>query len=227
VEFKSLPGPRISASRITGPDPCTAISLLLFEEFVPLEYRQQLAEGSTSRRLLPSLFSQPRISWNNGNLHLHSRNALMSLGVASYSNDEYDPGSRMDTPGRSVCEGCPWTITPGRPTAVPSGLDPSKPFHPAACPFSTSLKAKPNIFDNNRISERWRHETTPPTHLPCHKHGALPHLHMTPVSRRCQTRRQQVAATLVVALFITGPSTHPNITQLRHVTNTARRFIRT
>jgi hypothetical protein len=40
-----------------GSDPRTATTLMLFEEFVPLEYRQQLAETTTTRRRLPSLFS--------------------------------------------------------------------------------------------------------------------------------------------------------------------------
>ena len=40
-----------------GSDPRTANTLMLFEEFVPLEYRQQLAGTTTSRRRLPSLFS--------------------------------------------------------------------------------------------------------------------------------------------------------------------------
>ncbi|KAF8151798.1 hypothetical protein B0H34DRAFT_665136 [Crassisporium funariophilum] len=55
VEFKSLPPSRTTASG--GSDPRTAQSLILFEEFVPLEYRQQLAVTSSSRRRLPSLFT--------------------------------------------------------------------------------------------------------------------------------------------------------------------------
>jgi hypothetical protein len=55
VEFKSLPTQRTTIS--AGSDPRTSTTLLLFEEFVPFEYRQQLAEGQTSRRRFPSLFS--------------------------------------------------------------------------------------------------------------------------------------------------------------------------
>ncbi|KDR72869.1 hypothetical protein GALMADRAFT_73169 [Galerina marginata CBS 339.88] len=55
VEYKSLPPSRTTASG--GSDPRTATALLLFEEFVPLEYREQLAVKSSSRRRLPSLFS--------------------------------------------------------------------------------------------------------------------------------------------------------------------------
>ncbi|KAG6897989.1 hypothetical protein C0992_007943 [Termitomyces sp. T32_za158] len=55
VEFKSMPVNRTTASG--GADPRTATSLVLFEEFVPLEYRQQLAlPASSTRRRLPSLF---------------------------------------------------------------------------------------------------------------------------------------------------------------------------
>lgn len=40
-----------------GSDPRTVNALFLFEEFVPLEYRQQLVETHATRRRLPSLFS--------------------------------------------------------------------------------------------------------------------------------------------------------------------------
>ncbi|KAG6919716.1 hypothetical protein DXG01_002662 [Tephrocybe rancida] len=55
VEFKSLPVNRTTASG--GSDPRTGTTLILFEEFVPLEYRQQLAIPPSTRRRLPSLFS--------------------------------------------------------------------------------------------------------------------------------------------------------------------------
>ncbi|CDO71773.1 hypothetical protein BN946_scf184923.g3 [Trametes cinnabarina] len=56
VEFKSLPVARTNTVSGTG-DPRTSTSLILFEEFVPAEYRQQLAASGTQRRRLPSLFS--------------------------------------------------------------------------------------------------------------------------------------------------------------------------
>ena len=55
MEYKSLPPFRSTASG--GSDPRVSTTLILFEEFVPLEYRQQLAVKSSSRRRLPSLFS--------------------------------------------------------------------------------------------------------------------------------------------------------------------------
>ncbi|KIM44224.1 hypothetical protein M413DRAFT_17962 [Hebeloma cylindrosporum] len=55
VEYKSLPPSRTTAAG--GTDPRTSSTLILFEEFVPLEYREQLAVKSSSRRRLPSLFS--------------------------------------------------------------------------------------------------------------------------------------------------------------------------
>lgn len=54
MEFKSLPPSKTTVSGLT--DPRTAVTLVLFEEFVPLEYREQLAIKSSSRRRLPSLF---------------------------------------------------------------------------------------------------------------------------------------------------------------------------
>ncbi|KAF5331914.1 hypothetical protein D9611_008915 [Ephemerocybe angulata] len=55
VEYKSLPPARSTV--VGGSDPRTDTTLILFEEFVPLEYRQQLAIPAKARRRLPSLFS--------------------------------------------------------------------------------------------------------------------------------------------------------------------------
>ncbi|KAH9911357.1 uncharacterized protein BXZ73DRAFT_82833 [Epithele typhae] len=56
VEFKALPVQRTTVSGTA--DPRTATTLILFEEFVPFEYRQQLvASAGGARRRLPSLFS--------------------------------------------------------------------------------------------------------------------------------------------------------------------------
>ncbi|KAI0271985.1 hypothetical protein BGY98DRAFT_1108804 [Russula aff. rugulosa BPL654] len=55
VEFKSLP---MSRSTISGStDPRTSSTVFLFEEFVPLEYRQQLSAGVQSKRTITSFFS--------------------------------------------------------------------------------------------------------------------------------------------------------------------------
>lgn len=56
IEFKSLPMGRTTTAG-AGSDPRTASAVFLFEEFVPWEYREQLAASSTGRRRLPSLFS--------------------------------------------------------------------------------------------------------------------------------------------------------------------------
>ncbi|KAH9917724.1 uncharacterized protein B0H18DRAFT_1087011 [Fomitopsis serialis] len=54
VEFKSLP---MSKSTVSGTaDPRTSSTMFLFEEFVPLEYRQQLASSGRARRRMPSFF---------------------------------------------------------------------------------------------------------------------------------------------------------------------------
>ncbi|OBZ73366.1 hypothetical protein A0H81_07159 [Grifola frondosa] len=56
VEFKSLPIARVGT--VSGmADPRTSTTLMLFEEFVPYEYRQQIASSGTNRRRLPSIFS--------------------------------------------------------------------------------------------------------------------------------------------------------------------------
>ena len=60
VEFKALPSSRTVASPAAGSDIRTATTLILFEEFVPLEYRQQLAGNTSSRKRLPSLFSSTK-----------------------------------------------------------------------------------------------------------------------------------------------------------------------
>ncbi|KAH8105374.1 hypothetical protein BXZ70DRAFT_887431 [Cristinia sonorae] len=61
VEFKSLPLARTTTSG--NADPRTSTTLILFEEFVPLEYRQQLAEPGSTRRRLPSLFGSSKKQW--------------------------------------------------------------------------------------------------------------------------------------------------------------------
>ncbi|KAL0566142.1 hypothetical protein V5O48_015876 [Marasmius crinis-equi] len=71
VEFKSLPTSRtqLSSRPAHYPKPAendarTAATLMLFEEFVPLEYRQQLATlVSGNRKRLPSLFSPKKSQW--------------------------------------------------------------------------------------------------------------------------------------------------------------------
>ncbi|KAH9035224.1 hypothetical protein EDB85DRAFT_2215591 [Lactarius pseudohatsudake] len=55
IEFKSLPIARSTVSG--GTDPRTSTTVFLFEEFVPLEYRQQLSAGVQSKRTLASFFS--------------------------------------------------------------------------------------------------------------------------------------------------------------------------
>jgi hypothetical protein len=55
VEFKSLPMSRSTISG--GTDPRTSSTVFLFEEFVPLEYRQQLSAGVQNKRTLASFFS--------------------------------------------------------------------------------------------------------------------------------------------------------------------------
>ncbi|PPQ99370.1 hypothetical protein CVT24_009200 [Panaeolus cyanescens] len=62
VEYKSLPAARSTISG-SGVDPRTATTLILFEEFVPLEYREQLAIKSSNRRRLPSLFASGKKQW--------------------------------------------------------------------------------------------------------------------------------------------------------------------
>ena len=55
IEFKALP---LSRSTISGgTDPRTSTTVFLFEEFVPLEYRQQLSAGVQNKRTLSSFFS--------------------------------------------------------------------------------------------------------------------------------------------------------------------------
>lgn len=61
VEYKSLPPSRTTASG--DKDPRSETTLILFEEFVPFEYRQQLALPKKSRRRLPSLFSTSKKQW--------------------------------------------------------------------------------------------------------------------------------------------------------------------
>ena len=61
--MKSLPVSKPSTVSGTS-DPRTSTTLILFEEFVPLEYRQQLYSNDSTRRRLPSLFgTSSRKQW--------------------------------------------------------------------------------------------------------------------------------------------------------------------
>ncbi|KAF8631654.1 hypothetical protein AX17_005056 [Amanita inopinata Kibby_2008] len=61
IEFKAAPP---NTSTVSGNvDPRTTTSLILYEEFVPLEYRQKLAQSAASRRRLPSLFTTKPKQW--------------------------------------------------------------------------------------------------------------------------------------------------------------------
>ncbi|KAG1745102.1 uncharacterized protein EDB91DRAFT_1220686 [Suillus paluster] len=63
IEFKSLPISSPISSPLpkagSGSDPRTSTTLVLFEEYVPLEYRQQLAKDSGGKRKLPFPFMSP------------------------------------------------------------------------------------------------------------------------------------------------------------------------
>ncbi|KIP03300.1 hypothetical protein PHLGIDRAFT_94961 [Phlebiopsis gigantea 11061_1 CR5-6] len=62
VEFKSLPLSKTTAAGTS--DPRTSTTLILFEEFVPLEYRHQLYVTGSARPRLPSLFgTSSRKQW--------------------------------------------------------------------------------------------------------------------------------------------------------------------
>ncbi|KAI0791288.1 hypothetical protein C8Q75DRAFT_805635 [Abortiporus biennis] len=62
VEFKSLPVSRSGTVSGTS-DPRNSTTLFLFEEFVPLEYRQSLHDSGATRRRLPSLFGTKKHHW--------------------------------------------------------------------------------------------------------------------------------------------------------------------
>ncbi|KIL59331.1 hypothetical protein M378DRAFT_85208, partial [Amanita muscaria Koide BX008] len=61
VEFKSTP-PGTTTTSGTA-DPRIAAMAVLFEEFVPIEYRQMLSQSSTAKRRLPSLFASKSKQW--------------------------------------------------------------------------------------------------------------------------------------------------------------------
>ncbi|KAI6024223.1 hypothetical protein EDC04DRAFT_2574384 [Pisolithus marmoratus] len=61
IEFKSLPVHMPSTT--PGTDPRVATTVVLFEEFVPLEYRQQLAKDSGTKRRLPFFASIKSKQW--------------------------------------------------------------------------------------------------------------------------------------------------------------------
>jgi hypothetical protein len=52
-----------ASTTTAGADPRTASTIILFEEFVPFEYRQQLASSHSGRRRFRSLFSASKKQW--------------------------------------------------------------------------------------------------------------------------------------------------------------------
>jgi len=71
IEFKSLPLTRSTIS--AGVDPRTSSTVFLFEEFVPLEYRQQLSAGVQNKRTLASFFSPSKTKQWKQAATLHGR----------------------------------------------------------------------------------------------------------------------------------------------------------
>ncbi|KAF5343677.1 hypothetical protein D9758_014682 [Tetrapyrgos nigripes] len=148
VEFKSLPqasGPvklsistsSLSSSSATHPiiklnpnDPRTGSTLLLFEEFVPLEYREQLAAlaGSSSsfsfRKRLPSLFSPGSNKPKSKNVYKSSSGAggVGGVGVSSTALSMSKKKKKLASTGGKGKNG-EWKAAPtlnGRPYVVGS-----------------------------------------------------------------------------------------------------------
>ncbi|PFH49544.1 hypothetical protein AMATHDRAFT_76152 [Amanita thiersii Skay4041] len=135
VEFKAMP-PHKATAVGTG-DPRTATILVLFEEFVPLEYRQKLAQSSTSRRRLPSFFSPKSKQWKQA-ATLNGRPYVVGHvpRSPSYREVEFEGLLREETPTKilSLTSPTPRVVStistaltdiPGSPTtAVPPPVPP-------------------------------------------------------------------------------------------------------
>ena len=186
VEFKAIPPSTSTAS--AGIDPRTTASLVLFEEFVPLEYRQKLAQSSSTRRRLPSLFTPKSKQWKpaatlNGKPYevghvprsptyrevefeglLHGDNATKVISLAAPA----PRASMLSTTGVSILStaGADPTVTPRSEYQLP----PLPPKHdslppPPLPPKNGSLHSVESTPSSKRVS-RFRLPTNPALSVP-------------------------------------------------------------
>ena len=134
VEYKSLPITRSNMVSGAG-DPRTSITLILYEEFVPLEYRQQLAVFGNSRKKLPSLFSYSKSKqWKP---------------AATLNGKPYTPGSVPASPSYREVE-FEGILRAGNTTRVIK-MDP-KNSKPVASPLSKSVSSPDQLRKSGPIS---------------------------------------------------------------------------
>lgn len=167
VDFKSLPLSRGTVSGTT--DPRTTTTLILFEEFVPLEYRQQLTEsGSGRRRRLPSLFSSSKKTWKPATT-LNGRPYVVGHVPRSPSYREVEFEGLLSTNGSVTKiislkppERRPSTIAPSPISSFAPTPIVTKPPHPF--PFLTSPQADTSSI--KRASSRQSNAESPTVSIP-------------------------------------------------------------
>ena len=124
VEFKSVPEQRTTVTG--GSDPRTATSLLLFEEFVPLEYRASLASNARSR--FPLFQTKSSKQWKQA-ATVNGKPYVPGLVPESRTlhEVEFDTLIRSETPTKviSLARGAAGTVKrPGTAGSTMSVADP-------------------------------------------------------------------------------------------------------
>ena len=127
MEYKSLPVSRSKTVSGAG-DPRTSTTLILYEEFVPLEYRQKLAASGNSRRRLPFLFSSKQKQWKPAATLNGKPYTLGSVPASpSYREVEFEGILRAGNTTRVI------RMDPknSKPAASPLNKSVSSPDHPS------------------------------------------------------------------------------------------------
>lgn len=126
IEFKSLPVNQTSVP--PGGDPRSSTTAVLFEEFVPLEYRQQLAKDSGTKRRLPFFFSASTKSkqWKPA-ATLNGRPYVIGHVPKSPSYREVEFEGLLRSNGSKV-------LTLSKPAPMASALAPPSPTWPRPRP---------------------------------------------------------------------------------------------
>lgn len=131
IEFKSLPVHKPSVT--PGTDPRVATTVVLFEEFVPLEYRQQLAKDSGTKRRLPFFFASIKSKQWKPAATLNGRPYVVGHVPKSPSYREVEFEGLLRSNGSKV-------LTLSKPVPpVPSLLAPPSPTFPRPRPKSPRM----------------------------------------------------------------------------------------
>ena len=171
-------------------DPRTAATLILFEEFVPYEYRLQLHEGGNSRKRIPSLFgTASRKQWKPA-ATLNGRPYVIGHvpRSPSYREVEFEGLLRSNGSVTKILT----LKTPDRQAHAPSNTSVLSPISTTNSPMLTqpasNLFLTPTLHSETpikRTSSRSSDNANPP---PSSSRPSTPNVPTSPVSSKNKSR---------------------------------------